>query len=191
MIRLELNHGWKMRPLGEAFQEAVVPGSVYTDLLRNGNMEDPFFKDNEIRAKKLMNKDYEYVCRFVYEPEDFKDCERILLHFDGLDTLADIYVNSQKAGEAFSMHRIWEYEVQDILKAGENELKVVFHSPLQFLAEAYEKYGNIGNEDTVEGFMHLRKAHYMFGGTGVRVSPMQGFSARYRCWGSTLPELIM
>lgn len=163
MIRLELNHGWKMRPLGEIFQEAVVPGSVYTDLLRNGNMEDPFFKDNEIRAKKLMNKDYEYVCRFVFEPEAFEDCERILLHFDGLDTLADIYVNSQKAGAAFSMHRTWEYEVQDMLKPGENELMVVFHSPLKFLAEAYQRYGNIGNEDTVEGFMHLRKAHYMFG----------------------------
>ena len=47
--------------------------------------------------------------------------------------------------------------------SGENTLKVVFHSPLKFIAEAYKKYGNIGNDDTYEGFMHLRKAHYMFG----------------------------
>lgn len=61
------------------------------------------------------------------------------------------------------MHRIWEYSVKDILLSGENTLKVVFHSPLKFIAEAYKKYGNIGNDDTYEGFMHLRKAHYMFG----------------------------
>ena len=34
---------------------------------------------------------------------------------------------------------------------------------MKFIAEAYKKYGNIGNDDTYEGFMHLRKAHYMFG----------------------------
>ena len=36
----ELHENWKMR-CTEAldWQEAVVPGTVYTDLLRNGNME--------------------------------------------------------------------------------------------------------------------------------------------------------
>ena len=31
------------------------------------------------------------------------------------------------------------------------------------MAEAFKKYKNRGNEDTIEGFMHLRKAHYMCG----------------------------
>lgn len=61
------------------------------------------------------------------------------------------------------MHRTWEYPVKEVLSPGENTLKVVFHSPLKFIAQAYKKYGNIGNDDTYEGFMHLRKAHYMFG----------------------------
>ena len=58
---------------------------------------------------------------------------------------------------------IWEFDVKDLLQEGENELQVIFHSPLKYIAEAYKKYGNIGNDDTYEGFMHLRKAHYMFG----------------------------
>ena len=45
----------------------------------------------------------------------------------------------------------------------DNVLQVIFRSPLKFIARAYEKYKNIGNDDTYEGFMHLRKAHYMFG----------------------------
>ena len=53
--------------------------------------------------------------------------------------------------------------MKDILHEGENEMRIIFRSPLKYIAEAYKKYGNIGNDDTYEGFMHLRKAHYMFG----------------------------
>ncbi len=61
MYTQKLNKNWNMRHMGdEDFQTAVVPGTVYTDLLRNGQMEDPFFKDNEDRALKLMDEDYEY-----------------------------------------------------------------------------------------------------------------------------------
>ena len=154
---------WQMRELGStAWQEAVVPGTVYTDLLRNGKMEDPFWKDNEDKICALMEKDYEYRCRFTLLPGMLKN-HRVVLHFDGLDTLADIYVNQTYAGKAYNMHRIWEFDVKDLLQEGENELQVIFHSPLKYIAEAYKKYGNIGNDDTYEGFMHLRKAHYMFG----------------------------
>ncbi|WP_095172405.1 MULTISPECIES: beta-mannosidase [Blautia] len=152
-----------MRELGStAWQEAVVPGTVYTDLLRNGKMEDPFWKDNEDKICALMEKDYEYRCRFTLLPGMLKN-HRVVLHFEGLDTLAEIYVNQTYAGKAFNMHRIWEFDVKDLLQEGENELQVIFHSPLKYIAEAYKKYGNIGNDDTYEGFMHLRKAHYMFG----------------------------
>ena len=51
MYTQKLNKNWNMRRVGDdEFQEAVVPGTVYTDLLRNGQMEDPFFKDNEDKA---------------------------------------------------------------------------------------------------------------------------------------------
>lgn len=60
------------------------------------------------------------------------------------------------------MHRVWEYAIGDVMQS-ENELRVVIGSPLKFMEEAFHKYRNIGNEDTIEGFMHLRKAHYMSG----------------------------
>lgn len=158
-----LNEGWQMRRVGdEFFLPALVPGTVYTDLLRNGRMEDPYWKDNEDKACALMEEDYEYVCTF--REKDIQECTQIFLRFEGLDTVADVYLNGVLLGKPCNMHRIWEYEVQSLLNEGEdNELRVHFHSPLKWIADAYEKYGNIGNEDTYEGFMHLRKAHYMFG----------------------------
>lgn len=162
-VHIQEETAWQMRCLGDtAWLDAQVPGTVYTDLLRNGRIDDPFWKDNEDRICALMEKDYEYQCRFTLLP-GMLDNQRVVLHFDGLDTLADIYVNQIHAGKAFNMHRIWEFDVKDILHEGENEMRIIFRSPLKYIAEAYKKYGNIGNDDTYEGFMHLRKAHYMFG----------------------------
>lgn len=158
----ELNQNWTMRCVEDSqWQEARVPGTVYTDLLRNGNMEDPYWKDNEDAICSLMEKDYEYQCTF--QGEETEDLSNAFLRFEGLDIIADIYLNNVHVGNAESMHRTWEYPVKEVLSPGENTLKVVFHSPLKFIAQAYKKYGNIGNDDTYEGFMHLRKAHYMFG----------------------------
>lgn len=164
-MRRGLNQNWRMRCLNPCivpdWQEAVVPGSVYTDLLRNHQIPDPYWKDNEDAVCALMEHDYEYECSF----QDFETAEysEVYLSFDGLDTVADIYLNGEYVGHAENMHRTWEYDVKHQLREGENKLKIILRSPLNYIAKAYEKYKNIGNDDTFEGFMHLRKAHYMFG----------------------------
>ncbi|MGN0465408.1 MAG: glycosyl hydrolase 2 galactose-binding domain-containing protein [Lachnospiraceae bacterium] len=162
MIQQLLNENWQMRCEGEAFQPAVVPGTVYTDLLRNGNMEDPFWKDNEIQALELMEKDYEYECLFDCD-ETLLERDRILLHFDGIDTIADIYINEKKVGEAYNMHRIWEYDVTDFLRREGNILHIRLHSPNKFIREEFAKCRTLGSEDAMDGFVHMRKAHCMFG----------------------------
>lgn len=163
MIRQSISENWKMRRVGdEAFQEAAVPGTVYTDLLRNGNMEDPFFKDNELKALKLMDEDYEYVTQFACG-EDIRSSRKALLRFDGVDTIADIYLNDAKIGSPDNMHRTWEYEVKELLKPEENELRVVFHSPTKYIEEAFKISQTHGSEDAMDGFVNIRKAHCMFG----------------------------
>ena len=163
MIRQSISENWKMRRVGdEAFQEAAVPGTVYTDLLRNGNMEDPFFKDNELKALKLMDEDYEYVTQFACG-EDIRSSRKVLLRFDGVDTIADIYLNDAKIGSPDNMHRTWEYEVKELLKPEENELRVVFHSPTKYIEEAFKISQTHGSEDAMDGFVNIRKAHCMFG----------------------------
>ena len=162
MIRKFLKNEWQMRRAGEEFLPAQVPGTVYTDLLREGRMEDPFWKDNEIRALELMEYDYEYETDFDC-PKELLECDKVLLHFDGIDTAADIYVNGVKAGEAYNMHRVWEFDVTGLVKEEGNTLKVVLHSPNQYVREAFEKCRTLGSEDAMDGFVHLRKAHCMFG----------------------------
>jgi beta-mannosidase len=162
MNKMELNKNWKMHKVGDSDMiNAVVPGTVYTDLLREGKMDDPFFKDNEDKALKLMDEDYEYICNFA-KPADADSSDVVMLHCDGLDTIADLYLNGTLLGNVNNMHRTWEFDIKDILK-DENELKVYFHSPTKFIAEAYEKAPTKGTDDAMPGFVHIRKAHCMFG----------------------------
>lgn len=162
MVKQVLHKNWQMRQAGEAYQPAAVPGTVYTDLLRNGSMEDPFWKDNEHQALALMENDYEYETWFDVE-EDLFSQDKILLHFDGLDTIADIYLNQEHIGNAYNMHRVWEYDVTRRIKKKGNVLRVVLHSPLRFMREEFAKCRTLGTEDAMDGFVHIRKAHCMFG----------------------------
>ena len=163
MFVQELCDNWEMHRAGTAeLIPAVVPGTVYTDLLRAGKMEDPFFKDNELKALKLMDEEYEYLCSFDAD-EELLASRLVILHFDGIDTLADIYLNGRWIGFADNMHRVWEYEVKADLKFRGNELKVLFHSPTKYIAEQFQLSRTHGSEDAMDGFVNIRKAHCMFG----------------------------
>ena len=51
----------------------------------------------------------------------------------------------------------------DILKQTDNILSVYFYSPTKFIADAFAKAPTRGTEDAMNGFVHIRKAHCMFG----------------------------
>lgn len=163
MKKVLLHNNWEMHRADEQeWIAATVPGSVYGDLLNAGKMEDPFWKDNEDEALQLMDYDYEYRTSFSCD-KDMLANDEVILHFDGLDTIADIILNGVKLGHVENMHRIWEYSVKEFLKEENNELIVYFYSPTKYIAEAFEKAPTLGTEDAMNGFVHIRKAHCMFG----------------------------
>ena len=59
--RFPLHEGWEFRRVGEeAWRPATVPGTVHTDLLANGEIEDPFYRDNELQLQWIEREDWEY-----------------------------------------------------------------------------------------------------------------------------------
>ena len=139
-----------------------IPGSVYSFLLNAGEMEDPYYRDNERRALSLMEEDYTFVRTFDL-PDDIEGCAHQVLRFDGIDTLSDVYLNGVKLGSTDNMHLAWEYPVRELLKEKANVLTVTTHSPLRFIREEDAKHHLGGSDEAMRGFPHLRKAHCMFG----------------------------
>lgn len=163
MKRINLHENWKMRTIGsDEWLPATVPGSVYNDLLCNGKMEDPYYRDNELKALALMENDYEYVTSFDV-PETIIGEEQVLLIFQGIDTVADIWLNDRHLAYVNNMHRTWKFRVKEYLRSKGNQLKIILHSPTRFIREAYAEDPIGGAEDAMRGFPKLRKAHCMFG----------------------------
>lgn len=131
VLREPLRSDWRFRQVrGVNWYPASVPGVVHTDLMANGLLEDPFVKMNERAAQWVDKEDWEYVTAFDVAPAMYAR-EKLRLVFEGLDTYADVYLNSQKVVVANNMFRTWQAEVKPLLKPVGNELRVYLHSPVK------------------------------------------------------------
>lgn len=69
-VHTELNSGWKFRQRDSgAWLPATVPGTVHTDLLANGKIEDPFYRTNELQLQWIDKKDWEYRTEFSFRKQ--------------------------------------------------------------------------------------------------------------------------
>ncbi|MBI9009551.1 MAG: glycoside hydrolase family 2 protein [Tenericutes bacterium] len=141
--------------------KATVPGSVYNDLLKENLIPDPFFQDNEYLVREYMNYDYSYEREFEVSFQN----RRNFLVCNGLDTLADIYLNDFLIASTDNMHRTYRFELGEQLKNGLNKIKIVFKSCLKYIAneKAACKIELFQASDAVAGYPHLRKGSSMFG----------------------------
>ena len=160
---IDLNGSWRMRAATDTqWQDAVVPGSVYADLLRNGAMPDPYYRDNEDIAFSLIQNDFVYEKTFRLE-EAFIRAPEVRLVFEGLDTLADVSLNGTPVLHAKNMHRPYQVSVQPYLRSGENTLTVTFHDPVAAARDSLAHHETFGSQDAFDGHSNLRKAHCMYG----------------------------
>lgn len=163
MLTIDLNGKWKMkRTKDTSWIEANVPGSVCSDLLDAGFISDPFYRDNEDEALELANDDYEY-CREFYVDDAIAAMDWVELSCDGLDTLAEIYINDMKIADTNNMHRTYKFDLKHILQKGTNHIRILLKSPLGYMADKQEQSPLWGEPEVVAGYAHIRKAHYMLG----------------------------
>lgn len=134
----EISSGWEMSEYGKNnWIPASVPGSVHTDLLENGKIEDPFYRLNEHDLQWIDKTDWVYRTR-IHADRSLRSKDHIELKFPGLDTYGEVYLNDSLVLVADNMFREWSVECKELLKAGENELKVVLRSPVTKGIEKYD-----------------------------------------------------
>lgn len=162
MIKQLLHDNWQMKIVGQEYMPATIPGSVYSVLLENGKMADPYWRDNELEALKLMENSFEFVTSFDVS-DAVLSSDSVVLRFDGLDTICDIVLNGEQIGHTENMHRTYEFDVKQYLKPADNHLKVEIASPTEYIRDMYKLYKADGSSDAMVGFANIRKTHCMFG----------------------------
>lgn len=161
--QVNLGGAWRMREAdSQTWHSAHVPGSVYADLMADGTMPDPFWRENELDAFERMKKDYVYQRTFTVSEAQLAHAH-VELVCEGLDTLAHVSLNGRKIAFADNMHITWVWDVKEQLHAGENTLEIRFDSPILYCAKKAEEAPGWESSDATPGFRHLRKAHCMFG----------------------------
>ena len=162
-MKKSLNGEWQFRQAGKAqWYKAHVPGCNFTDLMDNGLISDPFYGVNEKDCAFVGQSDWEYRRVFPVGAEELA-CDAVLLCFDMLDTLADIRLNGTLVGSTENCFIKHEFSVKNLLRAGENEISVFFHSPVNFVSEIYRKEGGTINSNGQNGIIHIRKPQSHFG----------------------------
>lgn len=161
--QMNLGGAWRMREAdSQTWHSAHVPGSVYADLMADGTMPDPFWRENELDAFERMKKDYVYQRAFTVTEAQLAHAH-VELVCEGLDTLAHVSLNGREIAFADNMHITWVWDVKEQLHAGENTLEIRFDSPILYCAKKAEEAPGWESSDATPGFRHLRKAHCMLG----------------------------
>ena len=174
-VSTEISDGWTFRQADkEEWLPATVPGCVHTDLLKNGKIEDPFYRLNEHNVQWIDKVNWEYKTSFTIDKATFNR-ERIALDFKGLDTYADVFVNDTQVLCADNMFREWMIDIKPQVKEGANELRILFLSPIVEGLKKYDANGyvipvspnDLAEIGQVEGnkmvSVYTRKAGYHYG----------------------------
>ena len=98
------------------------------DLMDNELLEDPYYRDNLLKAYWIEYEDWEYQTSFRVDPSLLKQ-QVVEMVFEGLDTHADIILNGQKLGHTYNMHRTWIFDAKDSLVSNDiNNITIQFAS---------------------------------------------------------------
>ncbi|MDH3651963.1 MAG: hypothetical protein OEQ53_19915 [Saprospiraceae bacterium] len=139
---------------------AQVPGNVEVDLHEAGIIENPEIGNNVYNLRKY--ETYQWWYQRKFDRPDTPSGHRVHLCFDGIDCIADIWLNEKKIGNTENMFVGHQFDVTEMLEET-NHLCVNIKSPIlegrKFQREFWGvRYDALGGES-----VHIRKAAHAYG----------------------------
>lgn len=170
-----IDRGWQFKQVNDKnWMQANVPGTVHTDLMNNGIIEDPYYRLNERNVQWVDKKDWIYQTTFNINDQEFNR-QNHELNFEGLDTYATVYLNDSIILESNNMHRTFTVNIKPYLLEGQNVLRVLLESPIRKGLALYDSLDYTlpvsANDQAETGEVpggkrinvHTRKAAYHYG----------------------------
>lgn len=175
-MKKTLNGKWQFRKVGDKlYKEATVPGCNYLDLMANGDIPDPFIGLNEKDVYWVGETNWEYKKTFKITEEEL-NCDDILLTCEMLDTICDVFVNNMLAFSGRNCFTAYSVSIKERLVKGENEIRILFRSPVNYVKEKYKSCPTPINSNGQNGIVHIRKPQCHFGWDWGPVLPCSGIT---------------
>ena len=154
-----LDTNWSFRSMNSNdWYPATVPGNIYSDLIDNKLIEDPFIGVNETKVQWVADSTWVYQTHFDVSSSTLNK-DHLQLHFGGLDTYAKVYLNDSLILSSNNAFRNYKIPVKKLISS-RNTLAVHF-APTHY-AEEIEK--NKLDYTLPEGNrVFTRKAQFQYG----------------------------
>lgn len=124
---MRLDGEWSLRDeTGVYALRMFLPGDIHSALIEQGLIEDTTMGDGVASAAWVAERDW-----FASRKFHVRRAECFFLLLDGLDCVAEIRVNDKLVMEAANAFRRHQADVTEAVKAGENEIKIRFRSPVR------------------------------------------------------------
>ncbi|XP_035024584.2 beta-mannosidase [Hippoglossus stenolepis] len=137
---LSLDGKWSLsNSNGSVSLAAQVPGCVHSALQRQGVIQDPYFRFNDVTYQWIALENWTYTTAFNVSAR-VRNKQKVLLSFDGVDTVASIRLNGVAVGSTDNMFRRYDFSVRDLLRDGVNVLQVGLMSPVLYASERREAH---------------------------------------------------
>ncbi|KAG6455463.1 beta-mannosidase [Manduca sexta] len=134
------NAEWTVSNKNESIKiSGSVPGGVYTDLHKASVIGDILSGFNDVLTRWVAHDTWTYTGKFNVNESQLNSLVAHMV-FEGLDTVAYIELNDHPIGTTNNMFVRYVFDVKQQLKLGENQLTVVFESPIKVANSRSEKY---------------------------------------------------
>lgn len=137
---------------------ASVPGNIELDMMKAGIIDlDPFFDTNIFKMQRYENLHAVYVTHFD------KPAQNAVLCFDGIDTIADIYINGLLVKQVANMFMNYEIPLSSVPLAEKNNELAVHIKPAMLETRKYDIPFVCNALDYGCDSLFIRKAAHMYG----------------------------
>lgn len=140
----------------------TLPCSMYSVLLENKLIEDPFVGLNEKKYTDYSRTPTDFFSEFEVSEDAFR-MKNLLLRMSRIDTAADIYLNGKHLAYTENMHRTYVFDVKGFIVKGVNQLRVSIKAPLPIIEQRQAEHFLNTDLNCTPGAPHLRKAFFMGG----------------------------
>jgi beta-mannosidase len=154
----------RMRDLDEeAWHDTAVPCSVFHSLIDAGKITQAEMDRSPEKLEWVSEKAWVYSKTFDASAE-LLDCDRIDLVFEGLDTIATVWLNEKLIGKTNNMFIPHRFKVSGLVKPKGNRLLVKFEPARPYANRLMQRYGIFTEEQFANPCrVYIRKAQYQFG----------------------------
>ena len=122
---------WMINDNGTFSVQGRVPGTIHTILLAADKIPDPYLGFNDVNLRYLVYRPWTFQKAFTLT-DDFLSNTQFTLHFDQIDTVANITLNNCFLGQTNSMFIAYIFNVTRSCLQSTNKLRVDFQSPVLY-----------------------------------------------------------